>query len=143
MSRSLTYHNQEPTGVMSADMPKSAIKKEFARRLQQAMTEKGWNQSELADNAKKYIEDGVFGRYSVSCYVRGHTLPRPKHLHAMAKALGKKPGELLPTRGVPSADKTDPPLDLKDIGEGQVWLRVNQSCTWPVALEVMKLLKGK
>lgn len=34
-----------------------------------------------------------------------------------------------------------PPLDIRDAGNGKAWLRVNMAVDWPVALDVMKLLK--
>lgn len=143
MARSLSYHNPEPEETVSDAAPKEAVKAEFAKRLQAAMVEKGWNQAELARAAAKFTNSGDFGRYSVSCYIRGTTLPRPEHLSALAKALGVAPRDLLPTRGVPSAEKNTPPLDLKDMGDGNVWLRVNQAVTWEVAMQIMQLLKDK
>lgn len=135
------FYNREPTGDLPANAPKDAVKAEFARRLQQSMVKKGWNQSELARRAAEYTNDGVFGRDNVSLYIRGLVLPGPVHLHALSKALSVKPDELLPTRGAPSADERVPPLDVRDAGNGQAWLRVNMAVSWAVALEVMKLLK--
>lgn len=142
MARGLDVFNHEPTGNLSSFAPRSAVKVEFARRLQKKMLEKGWNQSELSRRAAAYAPDSRLGRYSVSCYIGGKSLPRPDHLNALAKALGVKPEDLLPTRGVPTAETHNPPLDVKDIGEGKAWLRVSQEVDWGVALDVMKLLKA-
>ena len=135
------FHNKPPLGDMPAHAPKDAVKAEFARRLQAAMVRKGWNQSELARRAAENTTDGHFGRDNISLYIRGIVMPGPVHLHALSKALSLKPDELLPSRGAPSADDRVPPLDIRDAGNGKAWLRVNMAVEWPVAVEVMKLLK--
>lgn len=136
------FHNKMPLGDLPANAPKDAVKAEFARRLQAAMIRKGWNQSELARRAGEYMTEGTFGRDNVSLYIRGVVMPGPVHLHALSRALSVRPDELLPSRGAPSADDRVPPLDIRDAGDGKAWLRVNMAVAWPVALEVMKLLKG-
>ena len=123
--------------------PREMVLREFAKRLQNAMLERGWHQSELARQATKHMADGKFGRDNVSNYVRGKTMPSPIHLNALAKALGKKPDDLLPARAYASAQDSSPPLDVKDLGEGKAWLRVSQAVEWPVALKVLAILKGE
>lgn len=63
-------------------------RKDFSGKLNHAMLEKGWNQSELARRA------GI-GRDNVSGYVRGHNLPNSKHLSKLATALNVPPSYLL------------------------------------------------
>jgi transcriptional regulator with XRE-family HTH domain len=127
----------------SALLPKEAVKAEFARRLQQAFTAKGWTQSELARQAENKLPKGhEFGRYNVSTYVRGKSLPGPVHLKALCDALGLKPEDLLPSRGVRQAGSDVPALDVRDMADGNVWLRINQAVPWPTALKIMELLKG-
>ncbi len=142
-ARGLAYHNTDPARELAADIPKSQVKAEFARRLQRAMIELGLNQSELAKRASKFMEDKEIGRYSISCYITGKTIPRPDHLNAIAQALNVKPKDLLPTRGVPSTGEALTPLDVKDMGNGKAHIRVNQTVDWQVALEIMKLLNEK
>lgn len=138
------YHNPPPTNVNSALLPKEAVKAEFARKLQHAFTAKGWTQSELARQAEAKLPKGhTFGRYNVSTYVRGKSLPGPVHLKALCDALGVKPDELLPTRGVGQVGSEMPPLDVRDMADGNVWLRINQAVPWPIALKIMELLKGQ
>ncbi len=139
-----TFINPKPTGIPLPPMaPKDAVKVEFARRLQAAMVQKGWRQSELARRAEAFLPKGKkFGRDSISLYIRGKTLPGPVFLEALCKALGKEPDELLPTRGMPAAGEANPPLDVKDMNDGNVWLRVNQAVPWDIALEIMRLLRG-
>jgi len=137
------FVNPKPTDSLPRLAPKDAVKTEFARRLQAAMISKGWRQSELARRAEQHLPHGrKFGRDSVSLYIRGKTLPSAVFLHALCKALGKEPEELLPTRGMPAAGDANPPLDVRDLDDGNVWLRVNQAVPWPIALKVLELLKG-
>ena len=136
------YINPKPTGTLHPNAPADAVKIEFARRLQAAITAKGWRQSDLARHALQQLPKGrAFGRDSVSLYIRGRSLPGPLHLDAMAKALGVKPEDLMPTRGVPSAGENNPALNMQDLGDGHVWLRVNQAVPWDAALEIMNLIK--
>ena len=138
------FINSPPTNVSSALLPKEAVKAEFARRLQHAFTQTGWTQSELARQAELRLPKGhTFGRYNVSTYVRGKSLPGPVHLKALCDALGLKTDDLLPTRGVRQAGSDVPPLDVRDMADGNVWLRINQAVPWPTALKIMELLKGQ
>ncbi len=138
------YINPPPT-----DLPKGAptdvVHVDFASRLQKMITEKGWNQSELARRASDYmVEGGKIGRDNISGYIRGTTLPGPLKLAAIAKALGVQPEDILPQRGVPNAgSKTLPPLDMRDLGDGNVWIRVNQAVSRNVGLKIMNLLLGE
>lgn len=122
--------------------PKDAVKVEFARRLHAAMLAKGWRQSDLAREASKHLpKDRVFGRDSVSLYIRGMSLPGPLNLEVLSKALGTRPGDLLPTRGMPPAGQAPPSLDVREMADGNVWLTVNQVMPWPTAIKVMEILK--
>ncbi len=122
--------------------PVEAVKIEFAHRLQQAMIKKGWNQSELARQAQLHLPGGRLGRDNVSTYIRGSVLPGPNNLHALATALGVKVDDLLPSRGVPSAADKSPPLDYRDLGDGNVWLKINQAIPRRLALRIMNMLAG-
>lgn len=126
---------------MESPLPTAAIKQDFSRRLSNAMRDKGWNQAELAEHASKYTKNGKLGRYSISLYVKGKTLPRPQQLNAIARALGVKAEELMP---VPQSSlaNANSRFEMKDIGEGKAWLRVNQAVDWSTAVEVAKLLKA-
>jgi transcriptional regulator with XRE-family HTH domain len=114
---------------------------EFGRRLQKALNAKGWNQSELARRMAPLLPRTSIARDNISKYVRGKVLPQPLVLEAMATVLGVQPSDLLPARrtNIPAAN---PPLDARDLGDGNVWLRVNRAVSWDVALQVMKLLRG-
>jgi len=122
--------------------PPAAIRMDFARRLQNAMNDKGWNQAELARRVAPLLKDSRIGRDNISKYVRGKVLPLPHALEAIAKVLGMDSKDLLPNRGTAATAEEHSPLDVRDIGEGRVWLRVNQAVDWEIALEMLKLLKG-
>lgn len=134
------HHNSEPQGFLPEGAPRDAVKKEFAKRLQQAMTEKGWTQSELARQAALHTPDQKFNRDNVSLYVRGVSLPGPVFLNALSKALGRKPQDLLPSASVPSVDTRIPPMEVKDVGDGQAWVRVNQALPWAKAVQIMQIV---
>ena len=136
------HHNAAPSKEpLPPVASREAVLSDFAKRLQEALRDKGWNQSELARQASKFMADEKFGRYNVSEYIRGKSIPSPHYLSAMAKALGVKPEALLPTQYLPSVDTKLPPLEVKDAGSGNAWLRVNQSVPWEVAIEVMKMIR--
>jgi transcriptional regulator with XRE-family HTH domain len=124
-------------------------KRIFAKHLWDALTERGWNQSEFARQAtlhmpidKKTGKPKEFTRDQVSKYVRGKTLPYNESLHAMCKALNMEPSELIPGGGSPVAE-AQKSVAIEDMGNGTVWLRVNQPVSWPVAIKVMELVKGE
>ena len=115
---------------------------DFAKRLQDALNDKGWTQSELARRMAPMLKESRIGRDNISKYVRGKVLPLPPALEAMAKVLGVESKDLLPMRATQAVADELSPLDVRDIGQGRVWLQVNQAVDWPIALKVMNLLRG-
>jgi transcriptional regulator with XRE-family HTH domain len=115
--------------------PASAIRKEFAKRLQDALIEKGWRQSDLARAM------GV-GRDNISKYINARVLPLPPALESMAKALGKEPQDLLRTRARRAVDDENAAFHVRELEDGRVWLRVNQASDWPTAIKIAALLEG-
>ena len=97
--------------------------------------------SELARRTAPLLKHSRLGRDNISKYVRGKVLPLPPALEAMAKVLEMKTSELLPARATRSAGADYPPLSVKDIGEGRVWLQINRSVTWQKGLEIIRILK--
>jgi transcriptional regulator with XRE-family HTH domain len=141
--RRAAYINRGQRSVHK-DAPKDAVKAAFGTRLQDAANRKGWNQSELARQAQLHMPKGKrLARDNVSTYIRGKVLPGPMQLKALADALGMKVDDLLPSRGVPSAADKSPPLDYRDLGDGNVWLRINQALPRKLALRIMNLLAGE
>jgi transcriptional regulator with XRE-family HTH domain len=134
-----SYHAALPRGF-TAGAPVEAIKAEFGRVLQKRMVDKNWNQSDMAREAARFMPDKTFQRDNISQYVRGLSLPGPVRLNALARALGCKPTDLLPVRSSETIDAVAPPLDARDLGDGTVWLRVNQAVPQSIALQIMQLL---
>lgn len=136
-----------PAPLTSA--PADAIKQDFARRLQKALVNSGLNQSELAREASKFMPKGRgtedepgMTRDLISKYIRAKILPGHVGLNALAKALRMKPEELLPSRGGSYSDAEAAAFDMRDVGEGKVWLRVNQAVPMPIALKIAGLLNS-
>lgn len=117
------------------------IKREFARRLQSARIDKGFNQSELARAAAKHMADRKFGRDLIGPYERALKLPSPAHLSAMARALGKTPEWLMPFQGVPGSNKNALVTEeMRSTGEGKAWIRINRQVPYEVALKIMEMV---
>lgn len=119
---------------------------EFARRLQGAMQDKNWNQSDLARACDKLLPKATkgqlqnikFGRDTISHYVRGVSLPRPERLYIIAKALGVQQEDLMPPLGVPAAGRIA--FKMESAGEGRVFLSVNRTMTQKLAFKITALL---
>ena len=122
--------------------PPAAIRMDFAKRLQDALSDRGWTQSELARRMAPILKESRIGRDNISKYVRGKVLPLPPALEAMAKVLAMESKDLLPSRATQAVSDGLSPLDVRDIGGGRVWLQINQAVDWPKALKIMGLLKG-
>lgn len=141
--RAEAFHNSEPSEVVPEDASREVARVEFARRLSKQLVLKGWNQSRLAAEAVKFAPPGVkMGRDKVSNYVRAKNLPTPVHLKILCDALSCKPEDLMPTRGRREAGEAAQIAELKDMGQGTAWLRINEVVSWPIALQVMALLRG-
>lgn len=139
MARRRTTDADPPSGD---EGPRDAALVEFSKRLQTAVAEKGWNASELARQASLHMPGGKMPRDNVSNYLRARSLPGPVRLHALCQALHCKPDELLPSRGIPAAGQDNPPVDLRAMSDGKVWLRINQAVGWEQAIKVIELLTG-
>lgn len=135
------YHNAEPALKVADNVPVETVKAEFARRLNKYMVKKGWNQSELARQAEAHSKGRRFGRDNVSVYIRGKVLPGPTHLDALCKAFGIKPEDLLPKRVAREAGEKYPSLDMRQLSDGRVWLRINQAVPFETALEIMRVIR--
>lgn len=115
-------------------------KQEFGRRLSALIAERGWNQSELARQASRIGGFNV-GRDAISTYIRGRSLPEPRTLTALAKALGTSPESLIPhgRHAVMTAD--EPMFQISMTADpGMVWMRMNLKLTFEQARQIMELV---
>lgn len=137
------YVNLGQSEELPHDAPVDAVRREFARRLYQAMTVKGWNQSELARQLSTKLGK-VVPRDNVSNWVRGVVLPTGERLIALAEVLGKTPEDLVVAVGRPSADSRNPPLDVRFLEDGKsAWLKVNRRVSRELARKVLNLLEDE
>jgi transcriptional regulator with XRE-family HTH domain len=126
----------------TAGLPLAALRREYANNLQDRLIDKGWTQSELARRVAPLLKESRIGRDNISKYVRGRVLPLPPAQVAIAKVLECEPNDLLPSRATSAVSNGPPSLDVRDIGNGRVWLQINQAVEWPMALQIMGILKG-
>ena len=142
--RGLAFRNRPPDDEPPhRSFPEQQIKQDFARRLDAAKLKKGWNQSELARHAALHMPSGRFNRDNISNYINAKHTPGPVHMHALCKALGVEPADLMPVGATPSAEDAAPPLDLKDLGDGTVFVRINKRLPAAKALQILNVVMGE
>lgn len=137
------YHNPPPGNVVPMGAPPDAIRMDFARRLQAALVEKGWTQSELARRVAPLLKTSRLGRDNISKYVRGKVIPLPPALAAIAKVLEKEPTDLLPAGRAPAAVEAEqPPMSIRTLGEGEMgWLQINMALPFDTILKIRTLVR--
>lgn len=123
-----------------AAVDRDAALREFARRLEAHMVRKGWNQSELARQAALHMPDGKLGRDNISSYCGGRSFPGPIILHALCRALGTEPDELIPSKGDAPPRPGDTELDVKSTSDGKAWVHINQELPWTKVTEILKII---
>jgi transcriptional regulator with XRE-family HTH domain len=125
----------------------------FARQLKAAMDDRGWTANETARRVREALGEGAkFTPANISHYRQGRSLPRPRYLEALSRALGVTKGELL-TEASPAQQHTplssapielpngSPSFHIEDRG-GNASLQINQQLPWPMALKLLEVLKG-
>jgi transcriptional regulator with XRE-family HTH domain len=136
-------YDAPPVGAAASGAPPEAIRMEFARRLQAALNEKGWTQSELARRVAPLLKHSRIGRDNISKYVRGKVLPLPPALEAIAKVLDRKNTDLLPVRST-AASNEHPPVSIRDMGDNEMaWLQINMALPWDKVLEIQQIIRRK
>ena len=115
--------------------PPELTKQAFGAKLQELMWAREWNQSDLARNAN-------IGRDSVSKYIRGISLPDPKNLRRLAKALDIADDELMPEGRVGAVESAVPSILIKGAPDdpSRVLLQINGIYSTEAAMEVMAIL---
>jgi transcriptional regulator with XRE-family HTH domain len=124
----------------------------FAERLWSAIKRSGLTYKETARRAQEHLPPGArISDVSVWSYAKGRSLPRRMtHVEALGKVLGIETQELLGSedeyggRDAPEGAEAAhaPEVHVEDLGGGNALIRINQQVTWPVALEILRLVKG-
>ena len=140
--------NAKPTKERTLPIDKDA----FAERLWSAIKRSGLTYKETARRAQEHLPPGArISDVSVWSYAKGRSLPRRMtHVEALGKVLGMETRELLGAEdqalsreGLDQAEAAFPPeVHVEDLGGGYALVRINQQMPWPVALEVLRLVKG-
>lgn len=143
MTRRVTIHRT--AGDVPTGAPGDAVAVGFARKMQHFMVQKGWSQRELAENASLHLAPGtpVVSASNISKYINAREMPTPVKLKAIADALGVTPEDLVDTDAVNAVGRQSARVSLQDLGDGRVWLRINQPVNWAVAIKVLDLIKGE
>tara|TARA_X000001036_G_C20661708_1_gene799174 strand:+ start:121 stop:525 length:405 start_codon:yes stop_codon:yes gene_type:complete len=126
----------KPSELSDVDLSVRVIRKqEFAKRLYKIIVARNLTQSELARLAE-------VGRDSISQYVRGMSIPKPKTLVKIAEALKVEPEELFPNYQAASVEEELPEQNFKGVtGDPEhMWVRLNIKLPKAKALEVMRII---
>ncbi len=126
------------------------LRRDFAKRLQDILSERGWSQSDLARACWGQTESGAArGLYNISAWVNALALPSPKHLQEVCNALGVDQEDLVPA-GMRAA-KTDgmhaastgatEPLKMVLSGDGMAHIEVNADMTPEAALKIYEIVR--
>jgi transcriptional regulator with XRE-family HTH domain len=125
----------------------------FAKRLRRALDEKGWTAVQAAREAQRLVPDRTIKSAHLSHWLNGRVIPSPVYLQALSSALEVSPEELLGeenSKGAQAASTNgdarhsfSPGLvEVKDLYDGNAWIEIRQEVPWPLALEILKLLKS-
>jgi transcriptional regulator with XRE-family HTH domain len=117
----------------------------FAHRLWQAIKRSGLTYRETARLAQAHLPSGQrMSDVSVWSYAKGRSLPRRMvQIEALAQVLGVEVADLVEETDAlrkPPAQR-EAGANVADLGDGRAHLRVDLETRWPVALEVLRLLK--
>jgi hypothetical protein len=144
----VTSVNSKPSKERTLPIDKDA----FAERLWSAIKRSGLTYKETARRAQEHLPAGArISDVSVWSYAKGRSLPRRMtHVEALGKVLGMDTQELLGSDDQAAAreggDKPEqalsPEVHVEDLGGGFALVRINQQVSWPVALEILRLVKG-
>jgi transcriptional regulator with XRE-family HTH domain len=128
-------------------------KKAFSERLRAAMDRQGLSVNELARRVQDELPGEEFNAVNLSHYRAGRSLPRPRYLSALSKAVGISATDLISPDDIrtplePAAIEDEaadqaPAFHIKDLADGQAWLQINQRLPWPLALRILQALKGE
>lgn len=119
----------------------------FARRLHELLTAKGWSQSDLAaavwgrtTDSRGY--DVARNRDRISVYIKGISYPDPANLKAIADALGTTPEELAPDIYAAAVDREHPAISINGVAGSldKVHVRVDALLPMAAAAEIASIV---
>jgi transcriptional regulator with XRE-family HTH domain len=121
---------------------KESLKKEFSRRLYQAMRAKDWRQADL-HRASGLPKD------SISTYYRGLVLPTSYSLDKLAKALDVQPEWLVPGEAAPSVSSSlplegTPPYEMRVLpwDSKRAMVKINKPIRTKTAVQIIGLVEA-
>jgi transcriptional regulator with XRE-family HTH domain len=127
--------------------PTTAEKQQFARRLRELTTSRGWSQSDLARAAFGSTVDRqgrtvARRRDSISAYLRGRAFPDSKSLAALCQALAVAPQDLAPFALAKGGGDDEPMLEIRQLPNdpAKVWIRLNQLVAMTDALAISAII---
>jgi transcriptional regulator with XRE-family HTH domain len=140
MVRRVTIHKSP--GDVPSGAPGDVVAVGFAQKLQARMAAKGWSQKDLAERATLQLPEGapVVSPSNISKYVNAREMPTPVKMLAIATALGVKPEDLVNTDAVNAVGRNAAKVSITDIGNGRVWMKVNQSFSMANALKILAVI---
>ena len=126
-----------------------APRKAFADTLIRLMDERRLLASDLALRMRDALKGEKFNAVNLAHYRAGRSLPRPRYLFALSRALDV-PVDLLTrakndqltgdSKGRDAASEK-PALRIEQLEDGSALFQLNQRLPWPTVLEVMAALK--
>lgn len=123
----------------------TAARREFARRLQSALIERGMSQTDLAEELKRRLPGSKgASKHAISSYIRAIAKPRPEQLKVIAEILGTTPIALMPDKLLPPAARHEPRTPerkMEDLHNGNVWIEIRQAVPYETALKVLEMVK--
>jgi transcriptional regulator with XRE-family HTH domain len=115
--------------------PFSHPRLELARRLRNAMLDRGYSVEALARAVAVHMPDRVVEARELEAFLSGLAMPLPTERAALASALGIDIDQL--QAGIPEATI----LEVKDLENGNAMLRISQPVTISVAHKIQRLLE--
>ena len=120
---------------------------QFASRLHQLRTSKGWSPSDLArevwgETTNREGRKVAKNRDRISVYEMGKSWPDPHNLAKLAKALGTTPEELAPDITASTVERQNPEFAVLAVAghPDKVHIKVNKLVPFAVAATIMQLL---
>lgn len=118
----------------------------FAGRLYRLMTERGWNQAELARRTQAHDpregRPGV-GRDMISNYIRARNLPDPLYVKILADTFGVAANSLIPSLAdAQAATVVSPPIELRTVSADRAHLKLNVELPTSIAVQVLALVQS-